>query len=372
MLRRLLFVSVLAVSAQSAYADDFLKISKLLQYQKQAIGQNVQAKLKGESSSSASLSNLIDQEYAVKQSLQALYNRQDKAFYCFPGQTCVDDRIDFFNAVSIEQAAADSTLLLTRTANIFQNPQSSGPTKDPTFSVKTIRNAMCDDKQVDDYNKEHHTDLMHQRFRDEPINAGFCTGFKIGVDLVATAGHCVKSDDDCKSISLISGYHVRSVGDDPSKSISKSQIYACKKIVGSGGAGQSLGKDWTIIETNNPLTDVQTAQLAKPPSVQKADAVTVVGYPMGLPSKIASDAAVLYLANDYFESYVDTFGGNSGSPVFRTDALRQGQVIAEGMLVQGRSDFEITSPCYLSKQYPANSGGEDALYVAAVKDGLPP
>jgi V8-like Glu-specific endopeptidase len=362
--------------SSAANADDLLDLTKSLQYEKQTVGDVVKSlqKLGG----SSDLPNLIAQEYDLKYALQAIYRtdgRNEKAFYCLPGKTCIDDRLDFVDAVSVEQQAANATLLLTRRTNIFMDIPSQGNAAngETTYSIKALSDQMCTDSQVDAFNAEHHTDLMHQRFRDQPMNAGFCTGFKVGPNLVATAGHCVKSDDDCHTISLVAGYHHRKTGDTPNKNIPASQIYTCNKIAAAGKRNShSMGDDWVIIQTDQPLKDLPTVTLAKPPSIKKADSITVIGYPMGLPSKIAGDAAVLYLANDYFESYVDTFGGNSGSPVFRTEALRQAQLIVEGMLVQGRPDFELTSPCYLAKQYPANSGGEDAAYVATLKNALPP
>jgi hypothetical protein len=355
----------------SASAFELNELISSLNAQKLAIGGRIQSIQKDQLATTNELSSLIKQEYDIKNSLQAIYMRENKGFYCIPGKICIDDRLDYVDAVTIEKQAADSTVLLTRSTNVFKDPpsQAGAPT---TYSIRIAANQMCSNDQVDAYNKKYHANLSYPRFRDQPMNAGFCTGFKIAPNLIATAGHCVKSADDCKTIRFIVGYHIQRAGEMPNQQIPASRVYSCNKIVGAGkGGSSSLGNDWVVVEADRPLDNIPAVKLAKPPSIKKADGVTVIGYPMGLPSKIAGDAAVLYAGSSYFESYVDTFGGNSGSPVFETKALNEGQLLVQGMLISGRPDFAITSPCYLPQQYPASSGGEDAAYVAALFDLLP-
>ena len=59
-----------------------------------------------------------------------------------------------------------------------------------------------------------------------------------------------------------------------------------------------------------------------------------MGHPSGLPLKYADGARVFETENDYFSTNLDTFGGNSGSPVFNADTLE-----VEGILVRGDTDY---------------------------------
>ena len=61
----------------------------------------------------------------------------------------------------------------------------------------------------------------------------------------------------------------------------------------------------------------------------------VIGHPSGLPTKISDGAIVRENANKvFFQSTLDTFGGNSGSAVF--DAKTG---LVEGILVRGERDY---------------------------------
>ena len=73
--------------------------------------------------------------------------------------------------------------------------------------------------------------------------------------------------------------------------------------------------------------------------------LTVVGHPAGLPVTISGGAAVQRHRPTFFSADLDTYQGNSGSPVFNSDRLRSGDLFVEGILVRGESDFEQETPC---------------------------
>ena len=93
----------------------------------------------------------------------------------------------------------------------------------------------------------------------------------------------------------------------------------------------------------------------------------VLGYPSGLPKKIAQGVLMTSQSNSlYFRTNLDTYGGNSGSPVFNsaTGALT-------GILIEGEEDFETTSQgCRVSRQCPENGAGcegERVLKIANLR-----
>ena len=64
--------------------------------------------------------------------------------------------------------------------------------------------------------------------------------------------------------------------------------------------------------------------------------MVVIGYPSGLPTKIADQAQVRTNKHrNFFVANLDTFGGNSGSPV-----INKSSGLVEGILVRGESDYK--------------------------------
>jgi len=82
----------------------------------------------------------------------------------------------------------------------------------------------------------------------------------------------------------------------------------------------------------------------------------VIGHPCGLPQKFA-DGAVVRSNHPaaFFVANLDTYGGNSGSPVFSGKTYQ-----LEGLLVRGQKDFVSTGHCNVSMVFPTTgAGGED-------------
>jgi len=82
----------------------------------------------------------------------------------------------------------------------------------------------------------------------------------------------------------------------------------------------------------------------------------VIGHPCGLPQKYAPGAKVRdNTPAPYFVANLDTYGGNSGSPVFAAPSAT-----VEGILVRGENDFVTNGHCYVSLVCPTTGcRGED-------------
>jgi V8-like Glu-specific endopeptidase len=91
--------------------------------------------------------------------------------------------------------------------------------------------------------------------------------------------------------------------------------------------------------------------------------VFVIGHPVGLPLKYAGNAKITDNSpSTYFSANLDTFGGNSGSPVF---SMVDGKHIVEGILVRGETDFVEVNGCTRSQVYPTTGQmGENCTRVA--------
>jgi hypothetical protein len=97
---------------------------------------------------------------------------------------------------------------------------------------------------------------------------------------------------------------------------------------------------------------------------------------MGLPTKIGRNATIIDVQTNFFVTDSDTYGGNSGSLVLNAEKLKNGELLAEGILVRGATDFARRSPCLASNRCEVVSlgdrlcGGESSTPTAMIEDAL--
>ena len=196
--------------------------------------------------------------------------------------------------------------------------------------------------------------------------------------MIMTAGHCVTDETKCRSTKIVFGFALAKAGGTATTKMAQSEVYTCKKIVkrfiggepGSANpAGQNLGPDYALIQLDRKVTGHTPLPVNRTDSIKKGDKLMVIGHPVGLPLKIAAGASVRDASKvGYFVADLDTFGGNSGSPVFNT-ATR----LIEGILVRGDEDF-LTSPagCTTMATYAQTGGrGEDVTKISALQSFIP-
>ncbi len=178
----------------------------------------------------------------------------------------------------------------------------------------------------------HHGEALElcktERFYNEPMS-GHCTGFLVGPDLVATAGHCVKFIP-CESTRFVFDWRVDAEGVYPSDT-SPNNVYSCQEVISMkapGRAGLMLRRpDYALVRLDRPVTDRTPLRIDHNLSIENGTPVLVAGHPKGLPLKVADGARikrnrVLGKLNRYtFSSTLDIYPGNSGSPVFNADTL---------------------------------------------------
>jgi V8-like Glu-specific endopeptidase len=209
----------------------------------------------------------------------------------------------------------------------------------------------------------------------------YCTAFVVGPDMIATAGHCVPRILD--HIRLVFGYRAIRPHEDTQivKEIPKSQVYKITDVVkcvdneplkqndkcqGDGLGGRTL--DYALLRVDRKIRDHLPLPLDITNGVAEKDELYVVGYPLGLPMKLADQGLVRSVSNvGYFASNLDTFAGNSGSPV-----LRAGTLTVEGILVRGDNDFWLQGSCQVALVCPRDkdckNDGEDSTLLKSVAD----
>lgn len=198
-------------------------------------------------------------------------------------------------------------------------------------------------------------------FYEQPTVSGgeFCTGFRMGQDVFATAAHCF-SDVPLSNKRVVFGFH-QTAADTTTLTFAANQVYTPTEYLIN-----SPDDDYAIVRLDRPVTAPGAAilPLRATGSVPSGTAVGIIGYPVGLPLKVAfGEATQVYTSSDsLFYSNVDSYVGNSGSPVFDT----AGTVV--GILLSGATDFEPQDPtpfsCWVSRRLDNGVAGEAAVHTS--------
>lgn len=267
------------------------------------------------------LSSIID---AVTVRLETIYEK--------------DDRLDLYAVADskiVEQS--DSIVALFRAEDVVDN--GDGFSKLRTRIAKDAYN-LC----------------PVEPFINQPVGA-LCTGFLVAPDIIATAGHCL-NQSDVHTIRFVFGFRMTNK-DTAQTTISSSEIYKGIKIIGH--QLDSNAADWTLVQLDRPVANHKPLKIRREDKIKDGTSLYVIGHPIGLPIKYAGKANVLdNSSKTYFTAGLDTYHGNSGSPVFNTET---GEV--EGILVRGGEDFVRAGQCNVSFVCESGScgGGETCTRI---------
>ena len=198
-----------------------------------------------------------------------------------------------------------------------------------------------------------------QNFGSE-ITAASCTGFLVKPNVIVTAGHCIPKKADCKNNYWVFDYTQKVVQGQKKPKIMKRDVYRCKRVLHKMSDYYS-DADYAVIELTKKVKGRTPLKLERAiENISVGEEIAVIGTPSGLPLKYAENAKVRSLEQKFFVTNLDTFGGNSGSPVF---SKKSGKVI--GILVRGEEDY-ISAPgssCNRVKVCASDGcRGEDVTY----------
>jgi len=210
---------------------------------------------------------------------------------------------------------------------------------------------------------------------DEQPTAGMCTGFLVHPKIIVTAGHCYATfrRDMCKHANWVFDYKVPRNRNSMKMAIWPENVYRCKKVH-KEIMNMRTGVDYAIVELDREVLGRDPVILNRDSIAREGDRLLIMGHPMGLPLKVASNARVINNGEIFFATNLDSFQGNSGSPVFN---LKSGEV--EGILVRGKSDLLQKNSCYKINYCDENGNncdqdsrpsGEEVLAVNSFKDEL--
>lgn len=211
----------------------------------------------------------------------------------------------------------------------------------------------------------------NERFIDQP-NAASCTGFLVAADQIATSAHCVQPADDpgapglsCANLSVVFGYALSDSGQVLDQ-FSHDSVFHCKRVL--AGENDPTGSDWRVFELERAAQHIRRLTVYKGVEIQRHWPLSIVGYPNGLPAKYGNNANIVDTSPEgYFVTDIDSYVGNSGSPVFvETDT----DAIVVGLLSRGAADYLETSrgseSCLQSRQCTSDTCGGEHVTPSSV------
>lgn len=208
-----------------------------------------------------------------------------------------------------------------------------------------------------------------QRFHSLPAFYLACTGFLISDDLLVTAGHCMvnfgsvknEANPQCTDFLWMFDF-VEKNGVVNSKGVPADNFYECEEVVvanhntvGDGRGGViAFGEDIALVKlkrkSNRPALPIRRSP------VKRGERLSMVGHPLAGPM-MGTVGKVLSLESSYLRTNLDTFAGNSGSPVMDN----YGQVV--GALVRAYPDSFVrndANSCF--RENRCDDEGENCLF----------
>jgi hypothetical protein len=208
---------------------------------------------------------------------------------------------------------------------------------------------------------EEYTLCSGEKFYNQ-FTAARCSGFLISDELVVTAGHCMLSESQCRDNYWVFDYQ-KGVSQ-----LKQEHIYGCHSIVDQK-LNDENGLDYAIIKLNRKVKDRKFFRFRQNGKVSTGSNLMVIGHPSGLPTKIAAGGKVRKNNEDhFFVTNVDSFQGNSGSPIID---VATGMV--EGILVRGEQDYQVIDGpegkrCRIPNVCSENGcDGEEATRLSSLK-----
>ena len=148
-------------------------------------------------------------------------------------------------------------------------------------------------------------------------------------------------------------------------------IYECSEIISNVFDSNGL-QDYAVIRLKKKAKGLKPLKLRASGAVAITDQVFMIGHPLGLPLIATKETSINDISGThFFKATLDSFEGNSGSPVFNSKTFD-----VEGILVRGEEDFLQNQPdqCYRYEIYDQGTKDSPTLKgegINRINDILP-
>jgi hypothetical protein len=189
------------------------------------------------------------------------------------------------------------------------------------------------------------------------------TGYLVAPDLVLTCWHGWDHFQHARQVAVFD-YAIGPGNDVPVELSAESVIEVAPAPV--WGPDEALAAalcagDWVLLRLERPVARaLEPVQVAAP---RPGAMAYVLGHPLGLPLKLAQGGRVLGVEGATFRVALDTYTGNSGSPVFDADSHALIGIVSEGPPGVGDFTPQADQQCYSYRS--AKGSGSGTLCVSA-------
>ncbi|HVT42856.1 MAG TPA: serine protease [Thermoanaerobaculia bacterium] len=188
-----------------------------------------------------------------------------------------------------------------------------------------------------------------------------CTAFLVGESTLLTAEHCTEKygNNLSEDVLFVFGFHM-------TNGVIRTEFSDDEVFRGSlVDAHRPL--DYAVIQLDRPVPTYQDLPKRAAGTRIVDDAkLYAIGYPSGLPTKLAGGARILHNSDDDFlYATLDTFLYNSGSPVFNAATHE-----LEGMVIKGvAADYNLIKleNCWIPRRCDSTCGGQTVTRITRIK-----
>lgn len=193
-----------------------------------------------------------------------------------------------------------------------------------------------------------------EAFRDQPV-VGLGTAFIIGDQVMVTAGHVFSGP--IENYVIIFDFELSNKAGGYNPLVGIDRIYYPSRVL-----NDIEDLDLKVFSVSRKL-ERPALKISSALNLKIDEDVYMIGYPYGLPQKIALNAGIIKNNHpNYFYTSLDAFQGNSGSPVF---SLSTNEVI--GVLVSGEVDYKSNGTCNVANQCAAPyCDGEKVMKITSL------
>lgn len=199
-----------------------------------------------------------------------------------------------------------------------------------------------------------------ERFSDQPRMRNDCSAVLIGPKHLLLPGNCItKHYCDNDLFYWMFNYQLDSSGP-LSMDRKREYFYKCEKLI-KQVFDRNTAISYAVIELNKAVVGIKPVRISKELTIAPDSELVAMGHPSGLPLKVAAGAFVADQNDEHFLVSSDIAGKSKGAAIFNAKTME-----LEGMLIDGRADFEMKDGCKQSPVYPFSEARELALKVNAM------
>lgn len=213
------------------------------------------------------------------------------------------------------------------------------------------------------------------KYYDQPSIRGACTAFLVGKDQMITAAHCLRHPLAHLDKVLIFDFTNSSLSDNGDLIFESDQIYSIKtasvarevhfvdRVVNDTSRSEKMIiKDHALLTLERSVVGRIPLEWNFTEELTSGTELSIFGHPDGISQKMANGVVESPDRETFFYASLDSFSGNSGSPVINKQTMK-----VEGLLSSGEADYIVDSARGCKVVHECTFGTEFCLGEAVLR-----